>query len=132
MKKIMIVDDSLMVRLNLKRLFEKHGYEVVAEACDGRDAVDKFEKFQPDLITMDITMPIMDGISALREIMKIDGDARVIMISALGQESKIIEAVNSGAKHYIQKPINDLHAIKIIEGVMNSDEEELLNVCIAR
>lgn len=132
MKKIMIVDDSLMMRLNLKKLFEKNGFEVVAEACNGQDAIDKYVITLPDLITMDITMPILDGISALQEIMKINADARVVMISALGQERKIVEALNCGARHYIQKPIKDYHAIEVIKSVINSDEERKNNVSIAQ
>lgn len=132
MKKIMIVDDSLMIRINMRKLLEKNGFEIVAEACNGQDAIEKYVKFQPDLITMDITMPILDGISALQEIIKINPDARVVMISALGQERKIIEALNSGARHYIQKPIKELHAIEVIKNIICYDEEGTVNVSIAR
>ncbi|MGE4590071.1 MAG: response regulator, partial [Acidaminococcaceae bacterium] len=107
MRKIMIVDDSLIIRINLKKLFEKNGFEVVAEATNGREAVEKYIIFQPDIITMDITMPEMDGISALEKIREIDEQIPVVMISALGQELKILEAVNKGANHFIVKPFQE-------------------------
>jgi two-component system chemotaxis response regulator CheY len=104
MIKIMIVDDSLIIRVNLKKLFQKNGYEVVAEATNGQDAYEKYLQEKPDLTTMDITMPVMDGITALEKICCTDKSAKVIMISVLGQELKIVEALNKGAKHYITKP----------------------------
>ena len=119
MKKIMIVDDSLIMRVNLKRLVEKHGYEVVAEAANGQEAVEKYEKFFPDLVTMDITMPVLDGISAMEEILKIDRKACVVMISALGQETKIIESINKGAKHYIVKPFNEIDTINKLKTLLD-------------
>ena len=132
MKSIMVVDDSLMMRISLKKLFEKNGFEVVAEAVNGLDAIEKYSKFQPDLTTLDITMPVMDGIATLQEIVKIDRGACVVMISALGQERKIIESIKAGAKHYIQKPINESHAIDVIRSVLNLDEEEMPDACCVR
>lgn len=129
MKKIMVVDDSLMARINLKKMLEKSGYEVVAEACNGQEAVDKYGQFKPDLTTLDITMPVMDGISALKEIRKTDSQACIIMISALGQEQKIIDSLNNGARHYIQKPFNEMHALSVIQSVLYDAEES--NVCDA-
>ncbi|MDF2821248.1 MAG: response regulator receiver protein [Clostridiales bacterium] len=107
MKKIMIADDSLMIRMTLKRIFQQNGYEVVAEAANGQEAVDKYLSAKPDLVTLDITMPILDGISALKEIRSLNEDAVVIMISALGQETKILEAFDNGASHYITKPFSE-------------------------
>lgn len=118
MKRIMIVDDSLIIRMSLKKLFEKNGFEVVAEAANGQEAVDKFKKFQPDLTTMDITMPVLDGIAALELIRAIDEQAHVIMISALGQELKIIEALNKGAKQFIVKPFKEDDVLNRVQGVL--------------
>lgn len=119
MKKIMIVDDSLIMRVNLKRVLEKHGYEVVAEAANGQEAVDKYSKFFPDLVTMDITMPVLDGISAMEEILKLDRNACVVMISALGQETKIIESINKGARHYIVKPFNEIDVVNKLNTLLD-------------
>ena len=118
MKKIMIVDDSLIIRMSLKKLFENNGFQVVAEAANGQEAVDKFQKFQPDLTTMDITMPVLDGIAALEMIRAIDEQAHVIMISAMGQELKIIEALNKGAKQFIVKPFKEDDVMNRVQSVL--------------
>jgi two-component system chemotaxis response regulator CheY len=131
MRKIMIVDDSLIIRINLKKLFEKNGFEVVAEATNGREAVEKYIIFQPDIITMDITMPEMDGISALEKIREIDEQIPVVMISALGQELKILEAVNKGANHFIVKPFQEIDVINKIEHVINTVQGAKLNAAIS-
>ena len=132
MKNVMIVDDSLIMRINLKKIFEKQGYKVIAEAVNGQEAVEKYLKYQPDLTTMDITMPVLDGISALQKIRLINHNASVIMISALGQELKIIDALNKGAKHYIVKPFKENDVISKVESVLSNNIEELSNVCIAK
>ena len=119
MKRVMIVDDSLIVRVNLKKVFESQGYQVVAEAANGQDAVEKYEKLKPDLVTMDITMPVLDGISALQRIREMDEEACGVMISALGQEIKIIEAMNCGARHYIVKPFKDEDVISKIDSIFD-------------
>jgi len=120
MKKIMIVDDSLLIRLNLKKIFQTNGYEVVAEAANGEEACEKFEKYKPDLTTMDITMPVMDGIGALKHICTNNINAKIIMISALGQEQKVVEALNNGASHFILKPFAEADILKNVEAVLNS------------
>lgn len=122
MNKIMIVDDSLIIRMNLKKIFEQQGFEVIGEAVNGEDAVEKYAKLQPDLVTMDITMPVMDGIAALQKIRFMNPYARVVMISALGQEIKIIEAINKGASHYIVKPFKESDVISIVGSVLNREE----------
>ncbi len=132
MGKIMIVDDSLIIRMNLKKLFEKQGYDIVAEAVNGQEAVEKYAKHQPDLVTMDITMPVRDGISALEEILRMDGQASVIMISALGQELKIIEALDKGACHYIVKPFKEADVIGKVQNALKDKMKEISNVCSSR
>jgi two-component system chemotaxis response regulator CheY len=132
MKQVMIVDDSLIMRVNLKRMLEKQGCQIVAEAADGQEAVEKFMKFRPDLVTMDITMPVLDGISALQKIRMIDSNACVVMISALGQEIKIIEAMNKGARNYIIKPFQEKDVINMIADIFGTDTEESANVYVAQ
>ena len=132
MKTIMIVDDSLMMRMNLRTIFEKQGYEVVAEAVNGMEAVEKYQKFRPDLTTMDITMPVLDGLAALQKIRFLDGRASIVMISAMGQEIKVIEALNKGARHYILKPFQEKDVICKVKSILEDEEEECENVCAAR
>lgn len=103
-KRIMIVDDAIFMRMKLKDILEKNGYEVVAEAQNGADAIEKYKAERPDIVTMDITMPEMDGIEALRGIKRIDGSARVIMCSAMGQQAMVMEAIQAGALDFIVKP----------------------------
>jgi len=103
MKKILIVDDAVFMRTVLKNILVKEGYEIF-EASNGLEAIQEFNRHQPDLITMDITMPEMDGIMALKEILKLDSDAKVCMVSAMGQESIILESIKQGAKDFIVKP----------------------------
>jgi two-component system chemotaxis response regulator CheY len=100
----MIVDDAIFMRMKLKDILEKNGYEVVAEAQNGADAIEKFKSERPEIVTMDITMPEMDGIQALKGIKKIDPQARVVMCSAMGQQAMVMEAIQSGAVDFIVKP----------------------------
>jgi two-component system chemotaxis response regulator CheY len=104
MARILIVDDSIVSRTNLKNILLEAQHEVVGEAVNGEDGLEKFLSLRPDMVTMDITMPKLNGIECLREILSRDPQARVMMISALGQGAKILEAINSGARHYITKP----------------------------
>ena len=100
----MIVDDAIFMRMKLKDILEKNGYEVVAEAQNGADAIEKYKTEKPDIVTMDITMPEMNGIEALQKIKKIDPSAKVIMCSAMGQQAMVMEAIQSGALDFIVKP----------------------------
>ena len=93
--KVLIVDDAAFMRMMIKDILTKNGYEVVGEANDGADAIEKYKELSPDLVTMDITMPEMDGIAALKEIKKINGDAKVIMCSAMGQQAMVIDAIQA-------------------------------------
>ncbi|HMM21571.1 MAG TPA: response regulator [Selenomonadales bacterium] len=102
--KVLIVDDAAFMRMMIKDILSKNGFEVVGEAENGAKAVEKFQELRPDLTTMDITMPEMDGISAVKQIKKIDPSAKVIMCSAMGQQAMVIEAIQSGARDFIVKP----------------------------
>ncbi len=104
MATILIVDDTAFMRMTLKNILEKNGYQVVGEAEDGLQAIEKYKETSPQMVTMDITMPNLDGISAIKEIMKHDPNAKIVVCSAMGQKSLVIEALNAGAKDFIVKP----------------------------
>lgn len=112
--RILIVDDAAFMRMMIKDILSKNGYEIVGEAADGAQAVQLYRDTQPDLVTMDITMPEMDGITALKEIKKIDTQAKVIMCSAMGQQAMVIDAIQAGAKDFIVKPFQ---ADRVLEAI---------------
>ena len=112
--RIMIVDDAAFMRMMLKDILTKNGYEVVAEASNGQEALLKYEEAKPDLVTMDITMPEMDGIAAVKEIKKRDPQAKIIMCSAMGQQAMVIESIQAGAKDFIVKPFQ---ADRVVDAV---------------
>lgn len=112
--RIMIVDDAAFMRMMIKDILTKNGYEVVAEAADGAQAVEKYKEHQPDLVTMDITMPEMDGIASLKAIKEINPNAKIIMCSAMGQQSMVIDAIQAGAKDFIVKPFQ---ADRVLEAI---------------
>ena len=101
---VLIVDDAAFMRMMLKDILTKNGFTVVGEAENGAVAVAKYQELKPDLTIMDITMPEMDGLQAVKEIRKIDNQARIIMCSAMGQQAMVIEAIQSGAKDFVVKP----------------------------
>ena len=102
--KILVVDDAAFMRMMVKDILVKNGYDVVGEATNGAEAVAMYKEHRPDLVTMDITMPEMDGITALKEIKKINPQARVIMCSAMGQQAMVLEAIQAGARDFVVKP----------------------------
>lgn len=113
-KRILIVDDAIFMRMKLKDILEKGGYEVVGEAQNGVEAVEKFKAENPDLVTMDITMPEMDGIAALKSIKAVNPNAKVIMCSAMGQQSMVMDAIRAGALDFIVKPFDNERVIQSI------------------
>lgn len=117
---VLIVDDSRTSRKILRAVLEDAGYHVVDEAVNGQDGVEKFKKYQPAICTMDITMPIMDGIEALKEIRAYDPNAKVVMLTAAGQQSKIVEAVKCGAAEFIAKPFEKDDVIRTLGDVLNA------------
>ena len=116
-KRILITDDTAFMRMTLRNVLEKNGYEVVGEAEDGLQAVEMYSSVNPDLVTTDITMPKMDGIEAIKRIMKKDPDARIIVVSAMGQKALVIEALNSGAKDFIVKPFQPDRIVEALQKV---------------
>ena len=118
-KNILICDDAAFMRMMIKDILSKNGYNVVGEAENGLVAVDKFTETNPDLVLMDITMPEMDGINALKKIREKDPNASVIMCSAMGQQAMVIESIQAGAKDFIVKPFQAdrvLEAVKKVVG----------------
>jgi two-component system chemotaxis response regulator CheY len=118
--RVLIVDDALFMRNMLRDIFVKAGYEVAGEAANGVEAVEKYREIRPDLVTMDIVMPLKSGIEALQEITTFDPEARVVMCSALGQESLIMEAVNAGARDFIIKPFQEQRVLQVIGRLVGS------------
>lgn len=115
--KILIVDDSAFVAKQLTSILVDGGHEVIGTAADGIEGVEKFKELHPDIVTMDITMPKMDGITALEEIMKTDTNAKVVMVSALGKEELIKKSLLTGAKSYIVKPLDKKKVLDRIKQV---------------
>ena len=107
MKRVLIVDDASFMRMSIKNMLANYDFEIVGEAENGVMAIEKYKELQPDIVTMDITMPEMDGLEALREIKKIDPGASVVMVSALGQEARMKEAIIYWAKGFIVKPFKE-------------------------
>ncbi len=119
MKKVLIVDDASFMRLSLRTMLEKNGYEVAGEAENGFEAIKLYTELKPDIVTMDITMPELDGIQALKSIIEIDRTAKVVILSAMGQETKVKEAIICGAKTFIVKPFKEEHLIQTLNKIAN-------------
>ena len=117
-KNILICDDAAFMRMMIKDILTKNGYNVAGEAENGKVAVDKYKEINPDLVLMDITMPEMDGIQALKEIKKVDSSAMVIMCSAMGQQAMVIESIQAGAKDFIVKPFQAERVIEAVKKVV--------------
>lgn len=117
-KNILIVDDAAFMRMMIKDILTKNGYNVAGEAENGAKAVDKYKELQPDLVLMDITMPEMDGIQALKTIRSQDASASVIMCSAMGQQAMVIEAIQGGAKDFIVKPFQAERVLEAVKKVV--------------
>jgi two-component system chemotaxis response regulator CheY len=118
MKKVLIVDDAAFMRMAIRTMLEKEDIEIVGEAENGLQAIKKYMECKPDVVTMDITMPEMDGLTALQAIMRYDPNAKVIMLSAMGQEAMVRDAIMRGAKTFIVKPFKEEHIIKTINKVL--------------
>ena len=117
-KNILICDDAAFMRMMIKDMLTKNGYNVVGEAENGAKAVEKYNELKPDLVLMDITMPEMDGIQALKAIKAADSSAMVIMCSAMGQQAMVIESIQSGAKDFIVKPFQQDRVLEAVRKVV--------------
>ena len=113
----MIIDDSKTSRSILRNILTKNGYEVVAEAENGQDGYDKYCELNPDFVTLDITMPVMDGIETLVKIKEYDPDAKVIMVTAAGQKGKMLDAIKLGAAEFVTKPFETEQIISIMDSI---------------
>lgn len=118
--KILIADDSILMRRNLKSILKQLGYNVIAEAANGQEAVEYYKRLKPDVVTMDISMPVMDGIEAVNQIVHLYPDANIIMISALNQKEMVFKAIERGAKYYIIKPFKIDMVAKALEQVFEA------------
>lgn len=118
--RILIVDDATFMRMMIKDILTKNNYQVVGEASDGLQAVERYKELKPDLVTLDITMPEMDGIEALKAIKQLDPSARIIMCSAMGQQSMVVDAISSGAKDFIVKPFQSDRVLEAIRKALSS------------
>lgn len=117
-KRILITDDALFMRVTLKNILTQNGYEVVGEAQNGVESVNLYQELKPDLVTMDITMPEMDGLTALKEIRSLDPNARVIMCTAMGQKNMVVEAIQAGAKDFIVKPFQPERVMEAVNKLL--------------
>lgn len=117
MSTVMIVDDSKTSRSMLKNILVEHGYDVIAEAENGQEGYEKYCELKPDFVTLDITMPVMDGIETLVKIKEYDANAKVIMVTAAGQKGKMLDAIKLGAAEFVTKPFETNQIINIIESI---------------
>lgn len=124
MAKILVVDDSIVMRKNLAAILKADGHIIIGEASNGRQAVAQYEELEPDVVTMDISMPIMTGVEAVQRIIERHPEAKIIMISAVNQKKMVFNAINSGAKHYIIKPIETQKVLSVVNEVINTDYSE--------
>lgn len=114
MKRVLIADDAVFMRITLKNMLINNGFDIVGEAEDGEAAIRKYKEVKPDIVTMDITMPKLSGIEALKSIMEYDSQAKVVMISAMGQEEMVRKSIICGAKSFVVKPFKEEHVIKAL------------------
>jgi len=116
--RVLIVDDAMFMRRMLSDILEKGGHTICGEAATGKEAVDQYKQLRPDLVTMDIIMPDMSGIEAVKEIKKLDPKARILMVSAMGQQALVLEAVQAGAVDYVVKPFQPSRVLESIERII--------------
>ncbi|MDI9514761.1 MAG: response regulator [Clostridiaceae bacterium] len=120
-----ITDDAIFMRTLLRKIVEQEeSYEVLGEASNGREAIEAAEKYKPDILTLDITMPEMDGIQAVPEILKVSPTTNIIMVSAMGQQSMVIEAIKQGAKDFVVKPFDKSRVFQSIKNVLAMNDQE--------
>jgi len=118
LKKVMVVDDAAFMRCVLKQMLGRNGFEVIGEAENGMDAVSKYKVLHPDLVTMDITMPELDGVEATKIIKQLDSNAKIVMVSAMGQECMVRDAVIAGASGFIVKPFKEEFVVNTLNTLL--------------
>ena len=120
MPNVLIVDDAIFMRMSIRNILEKSGFTVIAEAQNGEEAISQYFQFKPDLVTMDISMPVMEGLEAVKQIFSKDKTAKIIMVSAMGQERIVREAIVLGAKSFIVKPFKEAQVVEALTKVVNT------------
>jgi len=120
-KRVLIVDDAAFMRMMIKNVLTQNGYEVAGEASNGQEALVLYEKAKPDLVTLDITMPEMDGIQTLKELLKMDPSANIVMVTAMGQQQLVIEAIQMGAKDFVVKPFQPDRLIEAVRKALGDE-----------
>ncbi len=115
---VLIVDDAIFMRTMIADILKQAGFEIVGEAATGLEAVEKYKELQPDLVTMDIVMPDMGGIDAVREIIKVDPSARILMCSAMGQQGLVVEAIQAGARDFVVKPFQPSRVLEAVQRLL--------------
>lgn len=118
MPRVLVVDDALFMRVTISNMMTEWGYDVVAQAANGKEAVAKFEEYQPDLVTMDVTMPVMNGIEAVKQIVEQHSHAKIIMITALGKQKLVTQALAYGAKDFVTKPFQPERLKEVMNHVL--------------
>lgn len=126
MKKILVVDDAKVIRMIIRQILTRHGFEIAGEAANGREALEKYKELRPDAVTMDIVMPEVDGIQGLKEIIAFDKQAKVVMISAIDQKDALLEAIRQGAADYVVKPFEDDRMIASLKNIFGEKQEVAL------
>jgi two-component system chemotaxis response regulator CheY len=116
-KSVLIVDDSKFMRKVLCGMLEKHGYEVVGEAANGAEALEQYQALEPDLVTMDINMPDVAGLEAVRNILAVDPGATIVMITSIGTKDRVLEVIEAGAKNYLLKPFQEEDLLRVLQTV---------------
>ena len=119
MAKILIVDDSHTSRKMLRNILESNGHEIIDEAVNGQEGVQKFQALKPDVVTLDITMPVVDGVEALKMIKALDPESKVVMVTAAGQKNKMIECIKAGANEFLTKPFEQQEIVDVINKMSN-------------
>lgn len=122
MARILVVDDANFMRVTLGAILKKQKHDVVAEAKNGEEAISLYQEMKPDLVTMDITMPIMNGINAIMEIINVDPQAKIVVCSAMGQQKVVVEAIEKGAKDFIVKPFDENRVLETVNHVLHDFE----------
>ncbi len=118
MAKVMVVDDAVFMRMTIKKMLEAHGHSVIGEAGNGVEAVKKYVEIKPEVVLLDITMPEMNGVEALKRIKEVDAKAKVIICSAMGQQAMVAQAIQSGAKDFVVKPFEEGRLAAAVDRVM--------------
>lgn len=118
-KKVLVVDDAAFMRMMIKDILTEVDFEVVGEAKNGMEAVELYKEYRPDLVTMDITMPEMDGITAIEEIRKENPEAKILVCSAMGQQSMVVEAIEAGAQDFIVKPFQEERVLEAVDKIFS-------------